>query len=243
MEFTPWNAWWIICTIALLIYVFKSYSAIYSNFSTEEAAFDWQLWEQKLFFVHKTGTARKEMREGFGPHTHSFPGLSRDLIITVINSNVFMALCHLWEEPAVLFTWSQAPPRKPRAGGRSWHKALGRGCCNTSPRCLLEPEDGEEQYVTADIGKAGKCDQKPGLQFTGKMILPVKEILFKKPKNKDIWGLLWEIRMSNLNCGFSLYNRTLHSWRDLFIWFFALSDSSRQCTQAAVQKTEIVRER
>lgn len=123
------------------------------------------------------------------------------------------------------------------------HKAMGRECCKTPWSCLLEAEHGEEKYVTVDNGKAGKCDQKPGLQFSGKMILPEKEILLKKPKNKDIWGLLWEIRMSNLNCGFSLYNRTLYSWRDLFIWFFALSDSSRQCTQAAVQKMEIVRER
>lgn len=102
------------------IYVFKSYPVIYGNFSTEEAGFDWQLREQKLFFVRKTGTALQEMRGGFGPHAHSFPGLSRDLIITVINSNAFMTLCHLWKEPAVLFAWSQAPPRKPRACGRSW---------------------------------------------------------------------------------------------------------------------------
>lgn len=82
-------------TAVLPIYVFKSYSVIYSNFSTEEAGFDWQLWVQKLFFVHKTGTALQEMRGGFGPHAHSFPGLSRDLIATVINSNAFMTLCHL----------------------------------------------------------------------------------------------------------------------------------------------------
>lgn len=158
-----------------------------------------------------------------------------------------MTLCHLWEEPAVLFAWSQAPPRNPRAGGRSWSpdtKPCGVcGLLQNTPKLFVGDRAPGGTIVTADNGKAGKCDQKPGLQFTGKMILPEKEILFKKPKNKDVWGLLWEIRMSNLNCGFSLYNRTLYSCRDLFIWFFALSDSSRQCTQAAVQKIEIVRER
>lgn len=100
--------------------------------------------------------------------------------------------------------------------------------------------------TTAD-GTAGECDQKPGLQFTGRRTLPEKNknkkgILLKKLKNKDIRGFLWEIRMSNPNCGFSLYNRTLHSWRDLFIWFFARSGFSRQCTQAAAQKRESQRE-
>lgn len=66
------------------------------------------------------------------------------------------------------------------------HKATGRERCKAPRSCLLEAEHGKEQYVTADNGKAGKCDQKPGLQLTGKTILVEKEILFKKPKNKDI---------------------------------------------------------
>lgn len=51
--------------------------------------------QEQLFFVHKTGTALQEIRGGFGSHTHSFSGLSRDLILAVVNNNALMTLCHL----------------------------------------------------------------------------------------------------------------------------------------------------
>ncbi|RLW12999.1 hypothetical protein DV515_00000446 [Chloebia gouldiae] len=40
--------------------------------------------------------------------------------------------------------------------------------------CWLEAAHGEEQFVTAANGKAGECDQKPGLLFTVAQETPVK---------------------------------------------------------------------
>lgn len=167
----------------------------------------------------------------------------QDLILTAVSSNTFMTLWCLSEEHTVWFTWGHVPPANPglEEGPGAWAHSLG-GLQDT-PRLFVGGRGWGRTILTVANGKAGECDQKPGLQFTGKMILPEKEILFKEPKNKDIWGLLWEIRMSHRNCWFSLYNRILYSWRDLFIWFFALSGSSLQCTQAAVQKIETVQER
>lgn len=183
-------------------------------------------WEQKMLFVREAGRALWEMRGDFGPHARSFPDLSGDLIITFISRNAFMALCHWWEKPAV---WSWAPPGTPKLmEGRSW--SLG----TKQPKAVCE---GQSEVWSCN-GRVGKCDQKPGLEFTGKMILPEKEILFKKAKEQRHLRHPLGNKDEQSDCGFSLYNRTLYSWRDLFIWFFALSDSSRQCTQNAAQKRE-----
>lgn len=70
------------CSCILFLILRVTWLVIYCNFSPEEAGFGGQLREQKVFFVHKTGTALREMRGDLGPHAHSSPGLSRDLITT-----------------------------------------------------------------------------------------------------------------------------------------------------------------
>lgn len=183
-EFTTWNAWLIVYTAVLPIWVCKSYSVICGHFSTGEADFDWQLWEQKLFFVHKTSTALQEMRGGVGPHAHSFLGLSR------ISSSLLSAITHLWH--------SDVCEKSPLCGSHEAMFPLGNPGLVEGPgawaQSQIELQNTPELFVggwawgrtilTVANGKAGECDQKLGLQFTGKMIIPEKEILLKSQRTK-----------------------------------------------------------
>lgn len=102
-----------------------------------------------------------------------------------ISSSLLSSIMHWWhfviceKDPLCCSHESGLPPGSPELpGSYRWkvleprHKAMRRECCKTTQSCLLEAEHGEEQYVTVDNEKVSKCDLKPGLQFTGKMILP-----------------------------------------------------------------------
>lgn len=77
-------------------------------------------------------------------------------------------------------------PLKPSLveGPGAWAQNLGE--LQNTPRLFVGGQAWGRTILTVANGKAGERDQKPGLQFTGKMILPEKEILFNEPKNKDI---------------------------------------------------------
>lgn len=86
-------------------------------------------------------------------------------------------------------------PRNPRADGR---KVLEPG-----HKAALSFFVGGRAKCDNCNGRVGKCDQKPGLKFTGKMILPEKEILFKKPRNKRHWRHPLGNKDEQYDCGFS----------------------------------------
>lgn len=92
----------------------------------------------------------------------------------------------------VLSTWSLLFPWESQRCGRSWR--LDREVRGWSTAAPPHPPKlfvgGRAQKGTMCNGKAGKCDQNPGLQPTGKMISPRKEALCEEPQNKDTGGLL-----------------------------------------------------
>lgn len=201
---------------------------IYSNFGTEEDGSSWTLGAEGA--LCPWSTVRDE-RGLWAP-------------CSFLSWPLWGSHHHFYQQECIYGTLSSVrktccvklgSPRNPRADGR---KVLEPGH-KAALSFLLEAE----RSVTAVMGEWVNVTKSPAWSSQVKWFYQKRKFFLKSRGTKDIGGILWEIRMSNMTVGFLLYNRTLYSWRDLFIWFFALSDSSRQCTQAAAQKTEIVRGR
>lgn len=148
-------------------------------------------WEQRVLFSLKQ-VEHCERREGtLGPVLVPF------LTSLEISSSLLSAGMHLWHfviGEKNLLCEAGLPPEP-----QSWWKE-GPG---TWAQSSLKLFVGGRAKCDSCNGRVGKCDQKPGLKFTGKMILPEKEILFKKPRNKRHWRHPLGNKDEQYDCGFS----------------------------------------